>query len=101
MSDTHLIRFVNQRWQDSIYLLPECTPYQCCHLAWRISMSSRFMSVTHFPYLSIVTNPETVKQSLYTDGDPDRHQNLIVCCPLPTFPENFMQIRSKAFAQSC
>ena len=25
---------------------------------WRISMSSRFMSVNHFPYLPIVTNPE-------------------------------------------
>jgi len=25
---------------------------------WRISMSSRFMSVNHFPYLPIVANPE-------------------------------------------
>jgi len=25
---------------------------------WRISMSSGFMYVNHFPYLSIVTNPE-------------------------------------------
>ena len=25
---------------------------------WRISMSSRFMSTNHFPYLPIVTNPE-------------------------------------------
>ena len=43
------------------------------------------MSVNHFPYLSILTNPE--KQSPYPDGDPDCHQNLIVCslahCQLP------------------
>jgi len=32
--------------------------------------------------------------------DPDRHQNLIIG-PLPTFPENFMQIRSGVVAQSC
>jgi len=25
---------------------------------WRISMSSRFMSIDHFPYLPVVTNPE-------------------------------------------
>ena len=25
---------------------------------WRISLSSRFMSVNHFPYFPIVTNPE-------------------------------------------
>jgi len=25
---------------------------------WRISMSSRFMSVNYFPYLSVVTNSE-------------------------------------------
>jgi len=44
---------------------------------WRVSMSSRFISVNHFPYLPVVTNPE--KKSLYPDGDPDRHQNLITC----------------------
>jgi len=33
---------------------------------------------------------------------PDRHQNLIIFSigPLPTFPENFMQIRLDVFAQS-
>jgi len=47
---------------------------------------------------------ESGKQSLYPDGDPDRHQNLIILFtgPLPTFPANFMQIRSQVFlAQSC
>ena len=44
---------------------------------WQISMSSRFMSINHSPYLPIVTNPE--KQSLHPDGDLDRHQNLIIC----------------------
>ena len=33
--------------------------------------------------------------------DPDRHQNLTITGPLPTFPENFMQTRSEVFAQSC
>jgi len=35
--------------------------------------------------------------------DPCRHQNLIIFFigPLPIFPENFMQIRSEIFAQSC
>ena len=34
--------------------------------------------------------------------DQDRHQNLIIFIgPLPTFPENFMQICSKIFALSC
>jgi len=32
--------------------------------------------------------------------DLDRRQNLNIC-PLPTFPENFMQIRSQVFVQSC
>jgi len=36
----------------------------------------------------------------------DRHQNLVICSelfigPLPTFPENFMQIRSEVFEQNC
>jgi len=60
------------------------------------------MSVNHFPYLPpIVTNPES---NHYADGDPHLRQNLISCslarCQ-PTFPENFMQIRSEVFAQSC
>jgi len=35
--------------------------------------------------------------------DPDRHQNLIILFigALPTLPENFMQILSEVFAQSC
>jgi len=34
---------------------------------------------------------------------PDRHQDLITLFsgPLPTFPENFMQIRSEVLVQSC
>jgi len=41
------------------------------------------------------------KQSLYVDLN--RHQNLtfLFTGPLPTFPENFMQMRSEVFAQSC
>ena len=43
---------------------------------------------------------ESRKQSLYPDGDPDRHQffcSLAHCQP----SLNFMQIRSEVFAQSC
>jgi len=36
-----------------------------------------------------------------SDMDPDRHQNLIICWPITTLAENFMQIRSEVFAQSC
>jgi len=48
--------------------------------------------------LSICPNSdESGKQSLYPDGDPDRHQNLIICslAPLPTFPENFVRFLHK------
>jgi len=48
--------------------------------------------------LSVSPNSdESGKQSLYSDGDPDHHRNLIIFFigPLPTFPENFMQIRSE------
>jgi len=46
---------------------------------------------------------ESGKQYLYPDGDPDRYQkfNHLFTGPLPTFHENFMQIRSEVFAQSC
>jgi len=33
-------------------------------------------------------------------GWPPKFNRLFIC-PLPTFPENFMQIRSEVFAQSC
>jgi len=42
---------------------------------WRIIMSSRFMPIDHFPSRN---SDESEKQSLYPDGDPDRHQNLII-----------------------
>ena len=41
---------------------------------WWISMSSRFMSINHFPYLRIVTNPEN-----NIDSYLDCCQNLIIC----------------------
>jgi len=42
----------------------------------RISMSSRFRSVNH----SVSHNGDkSGKQSLYSDGDPDRHRNLSIC----------------------
>jgi len=55
------------------------------------------------PLSASSNSDESGKQSLYPDGDPDRHQNLIDLStgPLPTFLENFMQIRSEVFAQSC
>jgi len=43
------------------------------------------------------------KQFLYSDGDPDHHQNLIICslAQCQTFSENFMQIYLEVFAESC
>jgi len=43
-----------------------CTAASCSAVGWY-----------HFPYLPTVTNPEN--KPLYPDGDPDRHQNLIIC----------------------
>jgi len=38
---------------------------------------------------------ESGKQSLYPNGNPDRHQNLISCSwPIVNLPENFISIRS-------
>jgi len=37
---------------------------------WQINISSRFMSVNHFQYLPIVSNPEN---NPYPDGDLGRH----------------------------
>ena len=54
--------------------------------------------------LSVSPNSDASgKQSLHPDGDPDRHQNLVVCslARLLTFPENLMQIRSEVFEQWC
>ena len=49
------------------------TPYQCRHLANQYE----WMSVNQ---LSVSPNSiEYGKQFLYPDGDPDRHQNLIIC----------------------
>ena len=49
----------------------------------QITTSSRLMSVHHFPYLPIVTNPEN--NPLYPDGDSDHHRNFTICssahCP--------------------
>ena len=36
------------------------------------------MSVNHFPYLPLVTNPEN-KACIQTVNDPDHHQYLIIC----------------------
>ena len=44
---------------------------------WRTSMSSRFMSVNHFPYLPIVTNPEN--NPYIQTVIRNRLRNLIVC----------------------
>jgi len=46
---------------------------------------------------------ESGKQSLYPDGDPDRHQNLTTCSLAHCRPtlKTIMQICSEVFAQSC
>jgi len=67
---------------------------------WRISMNSTFMSVNHFPYLPIVTNPETIPVSRRWTRSPPKCNHLLTG-PLSTFPENFMQIRSEVFVHNC
>jgi len=67
---------------------------------WRISMSSRFMSVDDFPYLPVVTNPENNPVSRRWSGSPPKF-NRLFNGPLPTFSKNLMPIHSEVFAQSC
>jgi len=56
------------------------------------------MSVNHFPYLSIVTNPENNPYiSRRWPGSPPKFKHLFT----GPFPENYMQMRSEVFAQSC
>ena len=62
---------------------------------WRISMNQWLDSLSVSPNCD-----ESGKQYLYPDDDPDHDQNLIVSSiigPLPTFPENSMQIRLEFF----
>ena len=69
--------------------------YQCRHLA------NQYKQPIYVRSLSVSPNSdESGKQFLYPDGYPDRHQNLIILFigPLPTFPENFIQILSEVFA---
>jgi len=63
---------------------------------WLISTSSS--PLKHFPYLPIVTNPEsnTYIQTVFRMSI-KIHQ--LFTGPLPIFPENFMQIRSEVFPQ--
>jgi len=51
-------------------------------------------------YRPIVTNPENNSSIQTVTGSLPKFNHLFVC-PLPTFPENFIQIRSEVFAQSC
>jgi len=54
--------------------------------------------------LSVSPNSdESGKQSLHPDGDPDRHQNLIICslADCQPCPENLVQIYLEVFAHSC
>ena len=54
-------------------------------------MSSRFMSVNHFPYLPIVTNPEK---------NPCIQTVIQTATEIYSFiPENFMQIRLEVFCE--
>jgi len=58
------------------------------------------MPVNHFPHLPVVTNPEN-NACIQTVIQIGTEILSFVHCSLPTFPENFMQIRSEVFAQSC
>ena len=49
---------------------------------WRVSMSSRFISINHFPYLPVVTNPEKIPVSRRRSGSPLKFNHLFTD-PLP------------------
>jgi len=68
--------------------LRQCIPPPRHVLPTSIAISVRPLSVSP-------NSDESGKESLYPDGNLDRDQNL------PTFPENFVQIRSEVSAQSC
>jgi len=67
---------------------------------WQISMSSRFMSINHFLYLPLVTNPKTIHVSRWWSGSPPKFNHLLNW-PIVNLLENFMQIRLEVFEQSC
>jgi len=68
---------------------------------WRMSINSRFTSVNNnFPYLPTVKNPKKISVSRWWSEFQPKFNHLFTG-PLPTFPENFMQIRLEGFAQSC
>jgi len=52
------------------------------------------MSVNHFPYLPVVMNLENNPCIHCRDGDPDRHQNFIVCSLVRCQP--FLKISCKS-----
>ena len=55
------------------------------------------MPVNHFQYLALVTNPvNNPCISRWRSGSPSKFNHLFIG-PLPTFPENFMQIRWEVF----
>jgi len=60
----------------------------------RISMSSRYMSVNHFPYLPIVTNPEN-----NPDGKSDSHRNLTIC--LLAHCQTYLKSHANRFVSFC
>jgi len=70
----NMITYIGSTWTEHTSAKARVTSA----VIWRISISSRFMSVKHFPYL-LPNSDGSGKQLLYPDGDPDRHRNLIVC----------------------
>ena len=89
----------NYKYWDSCSLHSSAKARLTSAAIWRISMSSRFMSVNHFPHHQWRIR-KTIPVSRRWSGSPPKFNNLFVG-PLPTFPKNFMQIPSEVFAQSC
>jgi len=67
--------------------------------AWRTAVGTIDYRY-HILYLSMVTNPENNPCIQMVTGPPQKFNHVFIG-PLPTFPENLMQIRWEVFVQSC
>jgi len=63
---------VVSRWHNNIILLWQCLLLHALHCS--VAQCSRLTPLSLSP-----NSDESGKQSLYPDGDPDHHQNLIIC----------------------
>jgi len=98
-----LLLIANRQQPDRISLSPPLKLQalgQCIPPPKHVLPVSRYLS-RHLANGFEITNPEN-NHSVYRrwSGSPPKFNRLFIAS-LPTFPENFMQIRSGVFAQSC